>query len=128
MCLYTKQKEPLIAKEPIKAFKILIRDSENKLLSPYRDYDYTECVNSHCTIIDAIPKAEYNPIYYLGDSRVVNRGLHLYINKIKAIDLAIGLDGVLFECRIPVDSYYFLSEDETEICANQFQFIKEIDI
>lgn len=132
MCLYTKQKQPLIAKGSLKAFKVLIRGSEDRLLSPYQEYDYTEYVNSHCIVTDVIPKADYptgDPIaFYLGDARVVNRGLHLFITKDRAIEYAIGLDGVLFECRIPVGSYYFTDDNETVICTNQFWFIKEIDI
>lgn len=131
MCLFAKQELPLIAKEPIKAFKVLIRDFENRLLSPYHEYDYTEYVINHCVITDVIPKAYYpagtSDILYL-DMKVVNKGLHLCISKDKATELAINLDGVMFECNIPAGSYYFTNDNETEICTNQFQFIKEIDI
>lgn len=128
MCLYTKQKEPLIAKEPIKAFKVLY-NFENKFLSAFRDFDYTEYVNNHCIVKDIIPKAEHsdsNLVIACFDLVIVNRGLHLFINKNKAIETAKWhTAGVVFECDIPVGSHYFLSEGETEICTNQFQFIKE---
>lgn len=132
MCLYTKQKEPLIAKKPIKAFKVLIRNFKGGFFSPFQDYDYTEYVNDHCIVEDIIPKVE-PPHYNINITilsaaiRVVHRGLHLFINKDKAIETAsqYGAAGVIFECEIPVGSYYFLSEGETEICTNQFRFIKE---
>lgn len=37
MCLFTKQKEPLIAQEDIKCFKIL-REESGQWITPYRDY------------------------------------------------------------------------------------------
>lgn len=129
MCLYTKQKEPLIAEKPIKAFKVLYNFGD-KFLSAFQDYDYTEYVNSHCLVKDTIPKAEHpslNLVIACFDLEVVNRGLHLYINKAKAIAAAKWCTaGVVFECDIPIGSYYFLNDGETEICTNQFRFIKEI--
>lgn len=129
MCLYTKQKEPLGAKEPIKAFKVLIHTSEDRFLSPFKGFDYTEYVNSHCIVKGTIPKVEHpadNIVVYCFDLGVVNRGLHLFISEDKATELAMVLNnGVVLECNIPVGSRYFLSEGETEICTNQFRFIKD---
>lgn len=132
MCLYTKQKEPLIAEKPIKAFKVLIHNFEDKFLSPFQDFDYTEYVNSHCIIKDITSKVEYpnhNFVIVCSDLGAVkiNRGLRLFIDKNIAIEIAKSYTaGVVFECDIPVGSYYFLNDGETEICTNQFRFIKEI--
>lgn len=131
MCLWTKQIKPLIAEEPIIAYKVLINTIDNKFISPYQEYDYTKYINSNEIIKDVIPKAiNPNVCEVLEDImklKKVYKGIHLFTKIETSFYFAKCFrSSVIFKCEIPINSYYFMNSSETEICTNQFKFIKEI--
>lgn len=57
----------------------------------------------------------------------VNEGFHLFTREYEASYVSEKFEtGVIFECEIPIGSYYFMEDGRTQICTNQFRFIKEI--
>lgn len=132
MCLWTKQTKPLVAEEPIIAYKLLIHTINNKFISPYQVYDYTEYINNNEIVKDAIPRAiKPNNVGELLEDimglKKVCEGIHLFAKADEAFILAKCLrSGVIFKCEIPIGSCYFINNNKTEICTNQFKFIKEL--
>lgn len=124
MCLFTVQSKPLIAKEPIKCYKALISHyTSNKYLSPIQKFNYTQFIKKNLLVKGKIPKIEDEIELLLRGIGRVNRGFHLYTRYPETLYYG---NGIIFECEIPVGSYYFTNPYGTEICTNQFRFIKEI--
>lgn len=122
MCLFTVQSKPLIAKEPIRAYKILIAHSAS-YISSIQKFNYTQFIKKNLLVKDKIPKIENEIELILRGIGRVNRGFHLYTRCPETLYYG---NGIIFECEIPVGSYYFTNPYGTEICTNQFRFIKEI--
>lgn len=135
MCLFTNQIKPLINSKPIKAYKVIaIAPNKNffwgtimgfvKYRAPfYKGFDYTKFIHFHRTVSGPIPKAIGN---------VVNQGFHLCLDIEVAEYMKRCYDvyncWVIFECEIPIGSKYFVNDDNTEICTNQFKFKKKLKI
>lgn len=101
MCLWTKQIKPLVAEEPIIAYKLLIHTINNKFISPYQEYDYTEYINNNEIVKDAIPRAikPNNVGEILEDImglKKVCEGIHLFAKKMKHSFQLNVLDLVLY--------------------------------
>lgn len=134
MSLVTHLMTPLTNNEPIKAYKVLIKSPSIKVcncvpylvfmkyISPIMEFDYTNYVHSHNVISGP------TPITFSG---FVSEGFHLFLDlefaELTVKNYIIG-KGVIFECEIPVNSQFFMNPGKTEICTNQFRFIKEIKI
>lgn len=133
MCLITHQKYPIENGKPIKAYKV-VATTPNKnffgvlLWGPirykapfYSIFEYTKFIRFHHTVSGLVPKAIVN---------AVNQGFHLYLDiesakyTIKHYD--IYNRWVIFECEIPIGSKCFVNDDNTEICTNQFRFIRKV--
>lgn len=137
MCLITNQMVPVINPMPIRAYKVLTETPTSSIMkrllhmykeytSPIMDFDYTKYVYSHNLIKGVVPKINY--------IREVHKGFHLFIS-LEATKNLLGqypkdsiCKGVVFECEIPINSHYFVSYDDLEICTDQFKFVKEIKI
>lgn len=105
MCLWTEQVKPLIAEEPIIAYKLLIHTIDNKFISPYQEFDYTKYVSSNEIIKVAIPRAikpgVSEALEYLMGLKKVYEGIHLFTKKDDAFFLAKCFRaGVIFKCEI----------------------------
>lgn len=133
MCLWTRQIEPLVAKESIIAYKILLLKDDD-YLSPVMYYNYSEFIKEHKIVRDIIPSVNFTNIFgEVTDLGKIHKGLHLYLNKdyaeyvLKQYKQNYFDKFILFKCEIPKGSYYFIGKAKLDICTNQFEFIEEVD-
>lgn len=120
MCLITHMKSPLIAKEEIKVYKVIKKDSNESLFA--KNYKYVKGSN----VPEKVNKLIFNGIYSLG-------WLHAFLDKGKAERFAsldiFNNNRKVVEMYIPKGARYFIGDDydsdfgdyieNEEICASE---------
>lgn len=137
MCLYSRNKEPLIADKDIPCYKTLIRESSGVYISPVQEMEYIIGDFNYPLNEPKEPILDdYNAIMFGSTVYIVGDGyLHCYtdVNKseefFKNIKENQDLYNVgrlcVFECYIPKGSKYFISDCGKEICSDKL-FVKDI--
>lgn len=112
MCLLSKQKEPLIAKEDIVAYKIAIKVGM-MYYSYFQHFPYT--LNADCE------ETEEEEITKIGDLYSIGKGwIHCYQ------DIKFHCKGTkLLKCIIPKGTLYYIGING-DICAKRLIIVKEV--
>ena len=123
MCLYTKNRKPIIAIEPIRVWKRLIK-TDNGYETPFRHIK----VKPDETLKGLFPdkKAEENvlSLNYIVDAQ----GVHAYETQTEA-EFCKCFDEIITEWEIPAGAKYWIGNRRSnkEIAATEMKFIKVCD-
>lgn len=154
MCLVTKRIFPYKADSEITVYKVFIRHGDRHLYTPFQDkvYCLDKPVSNGGFDKPVVLKDSLFPILsrddYYDDTlrRIVSKGyMHAYTFRFSAEDMAeylarknyvqyfnYGISGmdfsfpVVYECRIPKSSLYFVSHNGMEICSKRIELVGEI--
>lgn len=124
MCLITKQREPLIAKEDIVVYKIFTLEDR----SPYQEFDYTPYIGKLFTDIadeECVTITGFTGTFI--ELEVFGGFIHSYTNLAKAKVIANQkLKRKVRECIIPKGTRYFISEFGTAIASKSIIIGEEV--
>lgn len=115
MCLISKQKEHLIAKEDIVVYKVFTKDDK----SPYQEFDYTPYIGKLLTDTapeDVVPIKDFNGNCI--ETEVFGGFVHSYAKLRKAEQMASLYGGrKVRKCIIPKGTRIFISEFGSQIAS-----------
>lgn len=144
MCLVTRRIFPYKMDSEITVYKVFIRHGDRHLYTPFMDkvYYFDKPVVLKDSLFPILSREDaYDTL-----KRIVTKGyMHAYVFRQSAENMAeylarrnyvqyfnYGISGmdfffpVVYECRIPKSSLYFVSHNGTEICSKRIKLVGEI--
>ena len=119
MCLYSKTKIPLIAKEDITCYKIVCRPLNSKV-SKYDSVCFNFPINKGLIYAEGEKIILEYGYYQIGEGY-----LHSYTSLYHAKNTCFGYNFIL-ECIIPKGSEYFISKDGDEYASDKLIIGKKV--
>jgi hypothetical protein len=130
MCLYSQQRSPLIAKQEISVYKILVVFQKDKIaISPYRNFMYGFNVVITDTAEECVKPAPYD--YF----EITSGFLHSYLTKEAVLEEVKTLSSKLkksslqgyqlkvYKAIIPVGTSYYLGQ-RCDICSKSLMILQ----